>query len=119
MKAEWNGSIMFLGTNDLEKTHHFYHELLKLPLYKDQGLCRIYDISGGGRLGFCSHIKVIRDYKSPIITLLTDEVNDIYARLIKAGMKIEEPPKVNPKFNIYHFFLEDPCGYSVEIQKFF
>lgn len=118
MEKGWNGLIMFLGTDNLENSHRFYHELLGLPMYKDQGLCRIYDVPGGGKLGFCSHIKILRDYKSPIITLLTDEVDDVYNRLIKAGMKIEESPKFNPKFNIYHFFIEDPSGYSVEIQKF-
>ena len=114
----WNGSIVFFGTDDLEQTDRFYRELLGLELYKDQGACRIYEVPGGGMLGFCKHIEVINDTKSPILTLLADDVDGIHKRLVKDGVEIEKEPEENPKFNIYHFFGYDPSGYTVEIQKF-
>lgn len=118
MDAEYTGLIVFLGTQDLEGTDGFYSGLLGLKLYKDQGVCRIYDIPGGGRLGFCTHAPVIRGERSPIITLLTEDVDKVYARLCQEGFTPAHPPKENPRFGIYHFFVNDPNGYLLEVQRF-
>jgi len=117
MSISWDGLITFFGTDDLEATHHFYHQVLGLPLYKDQGVCRIYDVPGGGRLGFCTHVPVVREDKTPILTLLTPDVDAAWQQLKDAGL---EPglPKETSKFKIYHFFVTDPCGYCVEVQRF-
>lgn len=117
MKA-WDGLIIFLGTKDIEKCHEFYNGLLGFELYKDQGACRIYNIPGGGRIGFCSHIEVMHGERSPIITLLTDEVDIIYNNLKNNGTYMISIPNTNQRFNIYHFFAKDPDGYTVEIQRF-
>lgn len=109
---------MFFGTKDLKKVHFFYHRVLELPLYKDQGACKIYQIPGGGMLGFCEHLEVKPEGKGPIITLLTDDVDGAYRNLVNQGYQTETEPKAHPKFNIYHFFSQDPDGYSLEIQKF-
>jgi catechol 2,3-dioxygenase-like lactoylglutathione lyase family enzyme len=114
----WDGLIVFLGTHDLLATHEFYSGLLGLPLYKDQGLCRIYTVPGGGKLGFCKHMDNVAKGNSPYITLLTDEVDAMYDRLLAAGIEVRISPKKNERFNIYHFFINDPNGYTVEIQKF-
>ena len=115
----WDGLIVFLGSDDLEKTHSFYQETLGLPLYKDQGLCRIYSIPGGGKLGFCEHMaNVARGSNSPYITLLTDDVDAVYHKLKAAGIHLTEEPKENERFSIYHFLVRDPNGYIVEVQKF-
>lgn len=118
MSQKGQGLIVFFGTEDLEITHRFYHEIIGLSLYKDQGLCHIYDVEGGGKLGFCEHIKILKDKKSPIITLVVEDVDALYEKLVSNSIVVKHPPKENPKFNIYHFFLEDPNGYTVEIQKF-
>ena len=118
MTFEWNGMITFLGTEDLKNTKIFYTEYLGFKLYKDQGKCQIFQIPGGGMIGFCSHINVIKSIKSPIITFITPEVDKVYDFLIKQGLSIPEKPRKNPYFPIYHFFIEDPNGYSVEIQNF-
>src|SRR6056297_1482632 len=118
MAIEWQGMIAFFGTNDLKKTEHFYTKLLEFSLFKDQGKCQIYNIPGGGKIGFCSHIKVTADEKSPIITFVTEKVDQVYETLIHKGVKISHKPEKNPYFPIYHFFLEDPNGYTVEIQRF-
>jgi len=61
---------------------------------------------------------VIHNNKSPIITLVTEDVDKVYNKLINKGLKIAESPKLNKKFNIYHFFFKDPNGYKIEIQRF-
>ena len=118
MAFEWNGMITFLGTEDLEKTAKFYTKDLGFKMYKDQGKCQIYQVPGGGMIGFCSHIQVKATKKSPIITFITPNVDQVYNKLKKSGLEIPEKPQKNPYFPIYHFFLDDPNGYTIEIQKF-
>jgi predicted enzyme related to lactoylglutathione lyase len=109
-------TIVFFGTRDLSITSSFYKGLIGLELFRDQGTCQIFS-AGGGMIGFCDHLQVIPREDTPIITLLTDEVDEFYKRLIKAGVECTEPT-VNEKFNIYHFFTRDPDGYRLEIQRF-
>ncbi|MFX0005274.1 MAG: VOC family protein [Promethearchaeota archaeon] len=115
---EFKEFITFLGTDDLTVTSNFYKNLLGLSLYKDQGVCLIFNINSKSKIGFCEHMQIIHNKKSPILTLVTEDVDDFYIRLIKKGASIPEKPKINQKFNIYHFFFEDPNGYTIEIQRF-
>ena len=110
--------ITFLGTKDLKATSDFYQNILGLTVYKDQGVCLIFNINEQSKIGFCSHTSVIHDEKSPIITLVTEDVDEIYNKIINAGLHIKEKPRINQKFNIYHFFFKDPNGYTIEIQNF-
>ena len=115
---KFNEFITFLGTNDLKKTAFFYQNILGLTIYKDQKICLIFHINKQSKIGFCEHLPVIHDRKSPIITLVTEDVDEVYINLIKKGLKIAESPKLNEKFKIYHFFFKDPNGYTIEIQRF-
>lgn len=110
--------ILFLGTDDLKETDKFYRNVLGLKLYKDQKTCMIYRISEGAAIGFCTHIKKTVEEKSPIITLIVEDVDEVYEEILAKGLEIEDKPRENEKFNIYHFFLKDNNGYTVEIQKF-
>ncbi len=114
----WNGTIVFLGSSDLDDNAVFYRDTLGLKLFKDQGVCRIYEVPGGGYLGFCTHLEKTQQGKAPIITILAEDVDYWYSILKDCGWEIEDEPRLNPKFNIYHFFTRDPDGYTVEIQKF-
>jgi len=113
-----NNVIFFLGTDDLMKTADFYLNTLNLTLYKDQGVCQIYNISKDCKIGFCTHMPITCETISPIITFVTEKVDEIYKDLLNRGVKISQPPQKNAKFKIYHFFMEDPNGYTLEIQKF-
>ena len=110
-------TIVFFGTRDLSITSSFYKDLIGLELFRDQGTCQIFFTVGGGMIGFCHHLQVSPREDNPIIILLTDEVDEFYKRLIKAGVECTEPT-VNEKFNIYHFFTRGPDGYRLEIQRF-
>ena len=110
--------ITFLGTKDLNKTSNFYQNIIGLTLYKDQGVCLIFNVNNQSKIGFCKHMAIIHKGKSPIITFVADNVDEIYNKLVKSGVNLKEKPKFNHKFNIYHFFLKDPNGYTLEIQKF-
>lgn len=114
----WTGFIGFYGTPNIAETHEFYNTVLQLPLSLDQDACRIYAVPGGGHIGFCEHLAVCHTWKSPIITLLTDRVDQVYERLCQAGIESATKPQRNTQFNLYHFFVRDPAGYTVEIQQF-
>ncbi|MHA2288713.1 MAG: VOC family protein [Promethearchaeota archaeon] len=115
---KFDESITFLGTSNLKKTLKFYQDVLGLTLYKDQKVCLIFNVTDQSKIGFCEHIPVIHKGKSPIISLVTEEVDEKYNELIQKGLEIPESPKLNNKFNIYHFFFKDPNGYTIEIQRF-
>ncbi len=110
--------ITFLGTKDLDKTSDFYQNILGLTVYKDQGVCLIFNINPQSKIGFCTHMPIAHNEKSPILTFVSEEVDEIYNKLIRKGAEIKEKPTLNQKFHIYHFFLKDPNGYTLEIQKF-
>lgn len=114
----YNEFILFLGTDNLKETDDFYSNVLELELYKDQNTCMIYKINQGSSIGFCTHINKTIDEKSPILTLIVDDVDKMYESIKNKGVNVEDKPKKNEKFNIYHFFLKDNNGYTIEVQKF-
>lgn len=110
-------AITFLPTTDLAATVAFYEGGLGLPLALDQGVCRIYRI-GGGYWGFCSHLEPMADASRVILTLVVDDVPAWHAQLSALGLELDGPVRVNERFGIEHFFLTDPNGYRVEVQRF-
>lgn len=49
-------------------------------MYKDQGTCLIFNVTEQSKIGVCTHIPVIHDEKCPILTLITEEVDEIYKK---------------------------------------
>ena len=117
MNRNIDSQIVFLATNDLQMTAAFYEETLGLTLALDQGKCRIYRVADKAFLGFCSKDE-IPGGDGVIITLVTQDVDEWYQLLQDRGVKFEKEPAYNPEYQIYHFFLRDPNGYLVEIQRF-
>jgi catechol 2,3-dioxygenase-like lactoylglutathione lyase family enzyme len=110
--------ITFLYARDLIKTRQFYSGVLGLSLVRDQSSCLIFSTTQESFLGFCEHIDPIQAERSIILTLVTDAVDAWYAYLREKQVEVLDAPKTNPKYQIYHFFLKDPNGYWIEIQKF-
>lgn len=110
-------SIVFLPTLDLERTRQFYTETLGLDLVLDQGTCLILK-AGGGFWGFCASENGHSEPSKTILTLVTDDVDAWHARLIAAGVVCDGEPRLNQRFQIYHFYAEEPNGYRLEVQRF-
>ena len=112
--------ITFIYVADLEETKIFYEDILQFPLVLDQGSCRIVSTiqGGGGFLGYCERKKEENNSGGIIITLVSSMVDEWFIYLQSRGVEIPEPPKINPVYDIYHFFLRDPDGYTLEIQQF-
>ncbi|MDU8927714.1 VOC family protein [Alisedimentitalea sp. MJ-SS2] len=116
--AEYDGLITWVYCDDLETTCSFYGETLGLPLWRDAGAARIYRVEGG-MIGVCRAFKDrVIEPRGSMITLLTDNVDQIYARLVQQDAAVDGPPEVLEQFGIYSFFCRDPNGYFIEVQKF-
>jgi catechol 2,3-dioxygenase-like lactoylglutathione lyase family enzyme len=112
------GQVTFLPTDDHRKSIDFYEGVLVLRLVRDQGLCRIYATGPSSYVGFCDRGYTIPTEYRVVITLLIDDVDGVHARLREAGVETETAPGPSEPFAVYQFFLRDPNGYLVEIQRF-
>ncbi len=110
--------VTFLYTRDLAGSAAFYGEVLGLPLVLYQGTCRIFQACPNAFVGLCTNPEADTHPTGVILTLVTLEVDAWYQTLLEKGITIEKPPRYNPKYNIEHFFIRDPNGYLIEIQKF-
>lgn len=120
-RPPFNQQVTFLYTQDLAASAHFYGELLGLPLVLDQGLCRIYRVSGDAFLGVCTRRGDAVQPASVIVTFVLANaaaVDACHAELAERGVPFEKAPALNAAYNIYHCFLRDPSGYLLEIQAF-
>ncbi|GAB1422332.1 VOC family protein [Anaerolineales bacterium] len=118
MTVAFQSQITFLYTSDLKQSVDFYENILGLRLVVDQGVCKIYETSQAGYLGFCTKAELPADLSMIILTLITDEVDDWYETLSQQGVICENKPKISEAYGVYHFFFRDPMGYRLEIQKF-
>ncbi len=112
------GFIAFYPCHDLAATTDFYTRDLGLALARDQKSCVIFKVASEAYLGFCQHEGEILHHEGVIITVLTDEVDEVYQRLLSLNIETEGKPKQNEAFGIYHFFARDPDGYRLELQRF-
>lgn len=113
-----DAQITFIYVADLERSAAFYEQTLELPLAVDQGGCRIYRVVGGGYLGICHRAETAPATGRVIITFVTDDVDGWHQALIARGIQVDHPPAHNERYGIYHFFLRDPDGYLLEVQRF-
>ena len=106
--------IIFLGTCDLDAVKDFYINTMGMKLWLEQAECSILK-HGNLLLGFCK-----RDQPDTqgIITFYfdsDDEIHEFYERLKDVS---EQAPKINEKYQIYHFFASDPENRRIEVQRF-
>jgi predicted lactoylglutathione lyase len=113
-QKEKNGGIVFYATEQLDSVANFYMNEVGCELWLDQGACKILK-HGNMLFGFCKSDHVD---KQSVITFFypqKEKVDEMYRNMEKIA---KEKPKMNPKFNIYHFYATDPEGRSIEFQYF-
>lgn len=118
MKPTIDHLIAFYPCIDLDLQHAFYHDKLGLNQLLDQGSCRIYGITGGASVGFCTGLKPVTPSDQLIITIVTPQVEAWHLFLTQNRVPIDGNPRINERFQIYHFYARDPAGYRVEFQEF-
>ncbi|MEM7737273.1 MAG: VOC family protein [Deinococcota bacterium] len=122
----YDGLIAFYPCQDLAATRDFYTRDLGLTLVREQETCLIFRVAAAGYVGFCQLeavlVKVepteLPSHNAFIITLLSDDVEAVYKRCLELNIETEGAPRHNSKYNIEHFFAQDPDGYRIEIQRF-
>lgn len=114
-----DSQITFVYVRDLERAARFYQDILGFSLVLDQGSCRIYRVAGDRAfLGICEGETAAASRDGLIFTLVTADVDGWYQRITSRGWTCEQAPGINERFQIYHFFVRDPDGYLLEIQRF-
>jgi catechol-2,3-dioxygenase len=119
--AAAQSQITFLYYRDLESAARFYEQVIGLELIEDQTWARIYRVSGtafigivAGDKGFCQP----QQYNAVCITLLVDDVEAWYSYLQKQDVRFLTGLQDKPEIQVRCFFIEDPGGYALEIQRF-
>jgi catechol 2,3-dioxygenase-like lactoylglutathione lyase family enzyme len=127
MTSPFAQSVTFLYAADLAASRRFYEGVLGLPLVLEQGggACLIFAAAPGGRafLGLCQARgpREIANPRTPggvVFTLVTPDVEAWHARLTAAGVEVLGPPARSAQYGITGFFLRDPDGTLLEIQRF-
>lgn len=110
--------LIFLRTGDLEEIREFYIGRIGMEMWLDQGECIILK-HDNFLLGFCKSLSAacpVSNY--PCITFFyktKEEVDSMYVRMKDTATSV---PVTNKKFNIYHFWAQDPEGRTLEFQRF-
>lgn len=106
--------IIFFKTTNLKRLAEFYQGYLGLKLWLDQGGCHIYEM-GNMKLGFCQREST---ETQGVITFYYPQKDTIDALYEKYREIATSEPRLNPDYNIYHFWAKDPDGRALEFQYF-
>ena len=117
--ASISGQISWVYTQDLDSTAYFYAGVLGLKCSRDEGAARIFATGDNAWIGVCEAFddRVVEP-RGTMISIISDDVDAWYRRLIDIGMVIAQPPHRLEQFGIYTFFVRDPNGYRIEFQQF-
>ena len=120
-------SNIFLICKNLEKSRKFYSDILELKEKKKESDFIEYEI-GGNCLVIHAPIKdkimkewnlspVIKERGSGVIlTMVPENLEDTYQKIIKKEAKILFPPK-DVSWGYRIFMIEDPNGFVIEISE--
>ena len=111
--------ISWVYTHDLDSTVEFYADALGLECIRDEGDARIFATATSAAIGVCrAFADRIVEPKGGMISIVTDDVDAWYRRLVEKGITVAESPHRLEQFGIYTFFVSDPNGYVIEFQQF-
>jgi catechol 2,3-dioxygenase-like lactoylglutathione lyase family enzyme len=109
--------VTFLTVADLPRASRFYQNLIGLPLALDQGSCHILRLRPGAFLGLCEG-PPLSEPEKVVLTWVVRDVAGQHRRLTAQGVATDGPPRVNPQYQIEHFYARDPEGHRLEFQRF-
>ncbi len=106
--------IVFLRTRDLAGMRAFYMDRVGCELWLDPHDVLIFR-HGNLLIGFCDREDVDTQGMITFYFETRAEVDTMYERF---GDQAKAAPVHNERYDIYHFFIEDPEGRAVEFQRF-
>jgi len=120
-KSKVQSQITFLYYRDLGPISRFYQEIMGFELVEDQGWAKIYRVNGNAYLGIVDEERGFHKAQEKSAVLITLNVNDVfwwYDYLKRKGVKLLTELREVKDIQVRCFFLEDPGGYTIEIEQF-
>jgi hypothetical protein len=113
-KEEGMCGIIFFKTQKLAELKDFYLNEVGCELWMDQKDCLIFK-SGNMLFGFCQREEVEPGGMVTFFYEKKEAVDKAYKKFKSIAIS---SPRMNEKYQIYHFFARDPEGRYVEFQYF-
>ena len=107
--------IVFLKTENLEEMKSYYSKI-GAKIWIDQTDCIIFK-HDNFLFGFCERDGISTGWLLTFFFKTKEDVDKMYEILDLASKNVP-PPVMNEKYNIYHFFTNDPEGRNIEFQTF-
>jgi predicted enzyme related to lactoylglutathione lyase len=86
------GQITWSYVYELPSAVAFYSDVLGFKQVLDQGSCRIYRVTDDAYLGVCeARPRRIVEPRGTLITIVTEDVDGWYDRLVAASVKVDGP----------------------------
>ena len=106
--------IIFYKTNKYEEILTFYRDMIGMDVWLEQADCTILQ-HGNLLLGFCQRADVDT---CGMITFYYNEQKEVDRMYVRLKDLAFDEPRISEKYQIYHFFIHDPEGRTVEFQYF-
>lgn len=113
--------ITFLYYAQIEPPAAFYEQIMGFELVEDQHWAKIYRVSGNAYLGIVAGDKGFhqpQENNAVLVTLVVDDAARWFDALRDRGVKLLSDIQHRPEIGIQCFFLQDPGGYTLEVQQF-
>ncbi|MGD9147513.1 MAG: VOC family protein [Anaerolineae bacterium] len=113
--------ITFLYYRQIEPVANFYEETMSFELVEDQGWAKIYRAGGTAYVGIVAGEKGFhspQERNAVLVTLVVDDVAAWYEHLKSQGVRMLSALEHRHEIGIQCFFLQDPGGYTLEVQQF-
>ncbi len=113
--------ITFLYYHNLVAAVTFYEKVMGFELIEDQEWARIYRVSGNAYMGIVDESKGYLKAQQENAVLVTLVVGDVAAwrdYLLRCGVTMLTELEEKEDIQVRCFFIEDPGGYTLEIQQF-
>lgn len=116
-----SAGITFFYHKDIEPALQFYSEIMGFQLVSDQGWAKIFRIAGNSYMGVVAGREGFyqpQEKNAVLLTVVVDNVQEWYERLRETEATLLSELQDKPDIQVRCFFLQDPAGYSIEIQQF-
>ena len=113
--------ITFLYYKDLTIAQRFYEEIMGFQLAEDQGWAKIYRVSGNAFVGLVDETRgslKVQENSAVMLTLVSNDVRGWYEYLKGQDVEFVREFGISDEIQIEYFFIRDPGGYIIEIEKF-
>ncbi len=106
--------IVFFNTENIENLKNFYLDRIGCDLWMDQEDCIVFK-HDNFLFGFCIRDSVDTQGMVSFFYSSKEEVDGMFEEFKEDA---DNPPELNKKYPVYHFFTNDPDGRTVEFQSF-